>query len=139
MRIGKYSRQGSPECFWGAYPVDHVSMRGETMNRTFFLVLGAFVVAGMMAVPAQATYIYDSVTNGVIFSDNFEFNRWEPWAPDSAPTGSWSSYAGGTSTVNVVNAASGGFAAYDGSKYLRSTGPTPNVYGWHTGRGPEQG
>jgi len=38
----------------GAYPVDHVCMRGVTMNRTFFPVL-VVVVAGMMAVRAQAT------------------------------------------------------------------------------------
>ena len=76
---------------------------------------------------APTTFIGDSLTNGVIFHDNFEGHPLGTLGSPSAPTGSWASYGNGGSTVKVVNATTGGFAAYEGNQYLQISRPDERV------------
>ena len=116
--IALYLGKGRQNVSGGANPIDHVSMRGETMSRTMFLflALGAFAVACLMGVPAQADLavpmVYDNTTSTVM-SD---------WTCDGPPTaGSVVLSASDPPAYVTQGTSSTGLPAKQGSGYVESS------------------
>ena len=87
----------------------------------FVFVMAAFLVMPVVVSADSIPWLVDTNTGATIFDDNFEAGT--VGSLPVATKGTWSFVVGSGSTAAVVNAATAGFAANQGSQFLEFTRP----------------